>query len=181
MNVVHRARGIPGGRDVRCGFACCSPLSYLPPLSWCSRPVRPSALVPGPADSVPSSRRARPYKHQSNGEPRVATDPHHPDLVYQLVTGISAHQRAPACPGRACCCASPPMGGHLGRRAVRLRAGLQGSGVAARPANQGGRRHQPVLRVRDHQCPDDDKLARLRSILAVARRGGVAAAYGQLH
>ena len=40
-----------------------------------------------------------PYKHQSNWEPTVATDPGHPDLVYQLITGINAHQCAPGCPG----------------------------------------------------------------------------------
>ncbi len=40
-----------------------------------------------------------PFKHQSNWEPTVATDPHHPDLVYQLITGINAHQCAPTCPG----------------------------------------------------------------------------------
>ena len=40
-----------------------------------------------------------PFKHQSNWEPTVATDPHHPGLVYQLITGINAHQCAPGCPG----------------------------------------------------------------------------------
>jgi hypothetical protein len=25
--------------------------------------------------------------------------PHHPDLIYQLITGINAHQCAPGCPG----------------------------------------------------------------------------------
>src|SRR5260370_3688681 len=40
-----------------------------------------------------------PYKHQSNWEPTVATDPGHPNLVYQLITGINAHQCAPGCPG----------------------------------------------------------------------------------
>jgi hypothetical protein len=40
-----------------------------------------------------------PYKHQSNWEPTVATDPRHPGLVYQLITGINAHQCAPRCPG----------------------------------------------------------------------------------
>src|SRR5262249_54917171 len=36
-----------------------------------------------------------PYLHQGNWEPTVATDPNHPDLVYQLITGINAHQCAP--------------------------------------------------------------------------------------
>jgi len=40
-----------------------------------------------------------PYKHQSNWEPTVAADPSHPDRVYQLITGINAHQCAPGCPG----------------------------------------------------------------------------------
>jgi hypothetical protein len=40
-----------------------------------------------------------PDKHQSNWEPTVATDPRRPDLVYQLITGINAHQCAPGCPG----------------------------------------------------------------------------------
>src|SRR5262245_63215344 len=40
-----------------------------------------------------------PYKHQGNWEPTVATDPSHPGLVYQLITGINAHQCAPGCPG----------------------------------------------------------------------------------
>jgi hypothetical protein len=40
-----------------------------------------------------------PFKHQSNWEPTVATDPNHPAVVYQLLTGISAHQCAPTCPG----------------------------------------------------------------------------------
>src|SRR5712692_4152759 len=40
-----------------------------------------------------------PYLHQSNWEPTVATDPNHPNLVYQLITGINAHQCSPGCPG----------------------------------------------------------------------------------
>jgi hypothetical protein len=40
-----------------------------------------------------------PFKHQSNWEPTVATDPNHPAVVYQLLTGINAHQCAPTCPG----------------------------------------------------------------------------------
>ena len=40
-----------------------------------------------------------PLKHQSNWEPTVTTDPNHPNLVYQLITGINAHQCAPGCPG----------------------------------------------------------------------------------
>jgi len=38
-------------------------------------------------------------KHQSNWEPTVATDPHHTNLVYQLITGIGARQCSPGCPG----------------------------------------------------------------------------------
>ena len=40
-----------------------------------------------------------PYQRQGNWEPTVATDPAHPDLVYQLITGINARQCAPRCPG----------------------------------------------------------------------------------
>src|SRR6059058_4922711 len=40
-----------------------------------------------------------PFKHQSNWEPTVATDPGRPNLVYQLITGINAHECAPGCPG----------------------------------------------------------------------------------
>lgn len=38
-------------------------------------------------------------KHQSNWEPTVATDPNHPSLVYQLITGINAHECSHTCPG----------------------------------------------------------------------------------
>ena len=36
-----------------------------------------------------------PFKHQSNWEPTVATDPHHPDLVYQLINDrkVPIHNR----------------------------------------------------------------------------------------
>jgi len=44
-------------------------------------------------------RAGTPYRHQSNWEPTVATDPSNPDLVYQLITGISARECEPRCPG----------------------------------------------------------------------------------
>src|SRR5262245_61392498 len=59
-------------------------------------PARASAGAGGFGSEQPAGT---PYKHQSNWEPTVATDPRHPDLVYQLITGINAHQCAPGCPG----------------------------------------------------------------------------------
>src|SRR6266700_712677 len=59
-------------------------------------PARASA---GPGGFSSEQPAGTPYKHQSNWEPTVATDPSHPDLVYQLLTGINAHQCAPGCPG----------------------------------------------------------------------------------
>jgi hypothetical protein len=38
-------------------------------------------------------------KHQSNWEPRVAVDPNQPTRVYQLITGINAHDCKGNCPG----------------------------------------------------------------------------------
>ena len=58
--------------------------------------VRASA---GPGGFSSEQPAGTPYRHQSNWEPTVATDPHHPELVYQLITGINAHQCAPRCPG----------------------------------------------------------------------------------
>src|SRR5205814_8487726 len=59
-------------------------------------PARASARAGGFNSEQPAGT---PYKHQSNWEPTVATDPSHPDLVYQLITGINARQCAPRCPG----------------------------------------------------------------------------------
>jgi hypothetical protein len=53
----------------------------------------------GPGGFSPEQPAGTPYKHQGNWEPTVATDPRHPDLVYQLITGINARQCAPGCPG----------------------------------------------------------------------------------
>jgi len=53
----------------------------------------------GPGGFSSEQPAGTPYKHQSNWEPTVATDPGHPGLVYQLITGINAHQCAPTCPG----------------------------------------------------------------------------------
>jgi hypothetical protein len=64
--------------------------------------LAPSALAwagPGPGGFSSEQPAGTPYKHQSNWEPTVVTDPGHPDLVYQLITGINAHQCAPGCPG----------------------------------------------------------------------------------
>jgi hypothetical protein len=58
--------------------------------------VRATAGTGGFSSEQPAGT---PYRHQSNWEPTVATDPNHPDLVYQLITGINAHQCAPGCPG----------------------------------------------------------------------------------
>jgi hypothetical protein len=60
--------------------------------------------APGWAGAVPGGFSSEqpagtPYKHQANWEPTVATDPHHPAFVYQLITGINARQCAPRCPG----------------------------------------------------------------------------------
>jgi hypothetical protein len=62
-------------------------------------PSAPAWAGPGPGGFSSEQPAGTPYKHQSNWEPTVATDPHHPDLVYQLITGINAHQCAPGCPG----------------------------------------------------------------------------------
>ncbi len=59
-------------------------------------PARAGARPGGFSSEQPAGT---PYQHQSNWEPTVATDPQHPDLVYQLITGINAHQCAPGCPG----------------------------------------------------------------------------------
>jgi len=53
----------------------------------------------GPSGFASEQSAGTPFKHQSNWEPTVATDPSHPELVYQLITGINAHQCAPRCPG----------------------------------------------------------------------------------
>src|ERR1700751_1482379 len=53
----------------------------------------------GPGGFSSEQPAGTPYKHQGNWEPTVATDPRHPDLVYQLITGINAHQCAPGFPG----------------------------------------------------------------------------------
>src|SRR6266702_1525452 len=59
-------------------------------------PARASA---GPGGFGSEQAAGTPLKHQSNWEPTVATDPDHPDLVYQLITGINARQCSPGCPG----------------------------------------------------------------------------------
>lgn len=59
----------------------------------------PGWATAGPGGFRPEQPAGTPYKHQANWEPTVATDPRHPDLVYQLITGINAHQCAPGCPG----------------------------------------------------------------------------------
>lgn len=51
----------------------------------------PAWAGPGPGGFSSEQPAGTPYKHQSNWEPTVATDPGHPNLVYQLITGISAH------------------------------------------------------------------------------------------
>jgi len=64
--------------------------------------LAPGAAFPASAGSTgfgPEQPAGTPYTHQSNWEPTVATDPGHPDLVYQLITGINAHECAPGCPG----------------------------------------------------------------------------------
>ena len=53
----------------------------------------------GTAGFSPEQPAGTPYHRQGNWEPTVATDPDHPDLVYQLITGINARQCAPRCPG----------------------------------------------------------------------------------
>src|SRR6266851_3327901 len=74
-------------------------------------PARASAGSGGFTSEQPAGT---PYKHQSNWEPTVAADPNHADLVYQLITGINAHQCAPGCPGTTCCSVSRPTGGSPG-------------------------------------------------------------------
>jgi hypothetical protein len=65
-------------------------------------------LVAALARSVPVSAQGgfdderpagTPYKHQSNWEPAVATDPSNANVVYQLITGIGARECSPRCPG----------------------------------------------------------------------------------
>jgi hypothetical protein len=76
--------------------------SLLAPLVVCvllwdsSVSVQASA---GPSGFSPEHPAGTPYKHQTNWEPTVATDPVHSNLVYQLITGINAHQCSPRCPG----------------------------------------------------------------------------------
>src|SRR5260370_28959748 len=62
-------------------------------------PSAPAWAGAGPGGFSSEQPAGTPYKHQSNWEPTVATDPGHPNLVYPLITGINAHQRAPGCPG----------------------------------------------------------------------------------
>jgi hypothetical protein len=47
----------------------------------------------------PEQPAGTPLLHQSNWEPTVATDPSNANRVYQLITGINAHECAPRCPG----------------------------------------------------------------------------------
>jgi hypothetical protein len=64
-----------------------------------------AAAVTAPASAVPRFDDERPAgydidpKHQSNWEPAVAVDPHLPNRVYQLITGVNAHACKGACPG----------------------------------------------------------------------------------
>src|SRR5215472_16597816 len=53
----------------------------------------------GPGGFSPEQPAGTPYHRQGNWEPTVSTDPRHPALVYQLITGINARQCAPGCPG----------------------------------------------------------------------------------
>src|SRR5260370_19491729 len=53
----------------------------------------------GPGGFSSEQPAGMPYKHQSNLEPTVAPQPRHPNLVYQLINGINAHQCAPGRPG----------------------------------------------------------------------------------
>src|SRR5262249_48038448 len=62
-------------------------------------PGVPGWASAGPGGFGSEQPAGTPYKHQSNWEPTVATDPHHLGLVYQLITGINARQCAPGCPG----------------------------------------------------------------------------------
>src|SRR5215831_18722373 len=62
-------------------------------------PAVPASAGAGTGGFSSEQPTGTPYKHQGNWEPTVATDPHHPGLVYQLVTGINARQCAPGCPG----------------------------------------------------------------------------------
>ena len=62
-------------------------------------PGAPARASSGPGRFSSEQPDGTPFKHQRNWEPTVAADPNHPDLGYQLVTGINAHQCAPGCPG----------------------------------------------------------------------------------
>jgi len=62
-------------------------------------PGAPARVSAGPGGFSSEQPAGTPFKHQSNWEPTVAADPDHADLVYQLTTGINAHQCAPGCPG----------------------------------------------------------------------------------
>lgn len=77
-------------------------LLILPMLAAVVLVLGPGAAVrasTGSAGFASEKPAGTPYLHQSNWEPAVATDPNHPNLVYQLITGINAHQCAPGCPG----------------------------------------------------------------------------------
>jgi hypothetical protein len=60
--------------------------------------VNPASAAAAFDDERPAGLDINP-KRQSNWEPTVAVDPQHPDLVYQLITGINASACKGNCPG----------------------------------------------------------------------------------
>ena len=86
-------------------------IALLVALAWVLGPCGALRASAGSAGFSSEQPAGTPYKHQSNWEPAVATDPGHPDLVYQLITGINAHQCAPGCPGTSVLFRSSADGG----------------------------------------------------------------------
>ena len=113
--------------------------------------VAPGWASAGPGGFSPEQAAGTPYKHQGNWEPTVATDPHHPALVYQLITGINARQCAPGCPGTSVLFRKSADGGTTWG-AERFVCGLACKGVGWQydPQIKVATDTDPVLRVRDH-------------------------------
>jgi hypothetical protein len=92
--------GVPGamwGRTMRARTVSIPTVMLASVLAWGLGMVNPaSAGSTGFSSEQPAGT---PLLHQSNWEPTVATDPNHPGRVYQLITGINAHQCSPGCPG----------------------------------------------------------------------------------
>ena len=88
-------------------------------------PGAPARASAGPGGFSSEQPAGTPFKHQSNWEPTVAADPDHADLVYQLTTGINAHQCAPGCPGTSVLFRKSTDGGTTWGRSEERRVGKE--------------------------------------------------------